>query len=293
MHRCGAHTLLVSAVGADALGSLLLEHAAATQPTPMSTAGLRRVAGARTGTYTAMMDGGGDLTAAVADMDVLGSVSPSYLARFGAELEAAPLIVADANLAEGTLVELAGLALKRETPLWLEPVSTPKAVAAIGALRAAGLLRTLTFASPNEDEALAMAAALRANSDGAAGVDVDADDESILAAAKALVSAGIEHVLVTRGARGVLWVRGAGAQVTVEELAALPPSRLVSTRGAGDCFVAGVVAGLVGVAGLEAGGGAGAVRDAVRCGLRAARLSLESEAAVPAELCASVLGTTK
>ena len=44
----------------------------------MRTDGVRRVAGQRTATYTAMMDANGDLSAAVADMEVNGAISPEH-----------------------------------------------------------------------------------------------------------------------------------------------------------------------------------------------------------------------
>ena len=89
--------------------------------------------------------------------------------------------------------------------------------------------------------ATAMAAALHGSN--------SAEPGDVRAAAAALVRAGCRNVLVTRGEHGVLWARaaaagdgGAGgggvAAVEFEEHAALPVTSIVSTRGAGDSFVA-------------------------------------------------------
>ena len=110
----------------------------------------------------------------------------------------------------------------------------------------------------------------------------------VRAAAAALVRAGCRHVLVTRGAQGVLWAHAEAAgdeQVAYEELPALAVSTVLSTRGAGDAFVAGAVWALT--AALTAAPDAledATVRAAIHCGLRAARLALLTEAAVPTDL---------
>lgn len=308
MHRCGCSPLFVSAVGSDAFGDQLAAHSAALPPraadgAPPGAAGgmsfeaVRRVPGMVTATYTAMMDGGGDLVAAVADMDVLAEITAEHIAEFAAALSSAPLIVADANLHPAALVAIASLVARPSAgpasaappPLWLEPVSIAKAVAATICLRDAGLVPSVAFASPNEAEALAMAAAL-GGADGAvaasAAAAAEPDDEAVARAAATLVRAGISHVLVTRGERGVLWARSSGGEVTVESMESLHVEHVVSTRGAGDCFVAGAAALLqrAAVQGADPASSA-AVRAAVHAGLRAARLSVLSTEAVPHELC--------
>jgi len=94
---------------------------------------------------------------------------------------------------------------------------------------------------------------------------------------------------VTRGERGVLWARapagetgdGAG-DVEMEEHSAIQVDRVVSTRGAGDCFVAGASWHLAQAGQRPAD--TSTTRAAVFSGLRAAHLSILSEDAVPAAL---------
>jgi sugar/nucleoside kinase (ribokinase family) len=120
----------------------------------------------------------------------------------------------------------------------------------------------------------------------------------------------VRHVFVTLGERGVLWARagrssaglsaGSGGtpsgvlEVVYEEHPAIPVPRVVSTRGAGDCFVAGAAWALARAPPPRGAEGATdeadeAVRAAVRAGLRAAHLCVMSEEAVPEQLAAERL----
>ena len=293
--RLGCTPHLISAVGADGLGTMVLEslrHVEGGLGDGGITDGILQVDGQRTATYTALMDDHGDLCAAVADMSVHGAVTPEVLAASSAHLAAAPLCVCDANLSAEAIIALARLTKANGVPLWLEPTSVPKGAAAVSALYEAGLLGAVSYLSPNADEATAMAAALP-EADGGDGIrrlgrwlraKAAGDDETaVREAAVALVRAGVREVLVTRGARGVLWARGeADGEVFCEAHPARPVERITSTRGAGDCFVAGCAWRLA--ANLRAGRaphGETSLRAAVCAGLRAAHLCVQGEDAVP------------
>ena len=330
--RLGAHPLLLAAVGDDAFGDQLLSHAASLQG-EMGVGSYRyggeggsesggeggggfggsggvcgidvsrvlRVSGERTATYTAVMDHTSDLIAAIADMDVHRHVTPEYVrTALGSALDGAPLCVADANLSGAALQELARLAAASQTPLWLEPVSVSKAHAACCSLVEAGLFGALTFTSPNEDEAVAMAAALQGSAAPAPhkGIAHAPSAEDVRTAAGALVRAGCRHVLTTRGPQGVLWARraapGSSSDVLFEELPALEVDSISSTRGAGDSFVAGAAWALITAPTSTAPSTFRVTQDderhdervraAILCGLRAARLALQTEGAVPIDL---------
>jgi len=330
--RLGAHPLLLAAVGDDAFGDQLLSHAASLQG-EMGVGSYRyggeggsesggeggggfggsggvcgidvsrvlRVSGERTATYTAVMDHTSDLIAAIADMDVHRHVTPEYVrTALGSALDGAPLCVADANLSGAALQELARLAAASQTPLWLEPVSVSKAHAACCSLVEAGLFGALTFTSPNEDEAVAMAAALQGSAAPAPhkGIAHAPSAEDVRTAAGALVRAGCRHVLTTRGPQGVLWARraapGSSSDVLFEELPALEVDSISSTRGAGDSFVAGAAWALITAPTSTAPSTFRVTQDderhdervraAILCGLRAARLALQTEGAVPVDL---------
>ncbi|WP_026459568.1 ribokinase [Schaalia vaccimaxillae] len=75
------------------------------------------------------------------------------------------------------------------------------------------------------------------------GMPTDTDDQ-VCEAAKILLDAGCEHVIVTLGARGVLWLSNWGDKLKIEPVNVSP----VDTTGAGDafigCFADSVVRGL-------------------------------------------------
>lgn len=343
--RLGTAPIFLSAVGDDALASglLLCQPAGPTDPHGAGSAAadaqldmqhVRRVVGGRTAVYAALHTAEGDLAAAVADMELHAHIDCAYLASHRRRLIAAPLCIMDANLQGDALRWLA--TLEDGPPVWLEPVSEPKAAlacaalasrnsathetqAAMGAARGGPAgdgwapgppnvprlrppLSGCGFVSPNEGELVAMVGALReAQGDGVPGGSGERarsgsmTEAEVRDAAAVLVRAGVANVIVTRGARSLIWARAlapAGG-VCFEELTPLP-ARVRSTRGAGDTFVAGAAWGLLqavrrSAEGRGTGGAsvarvdpydADAVRAALRAGLKAAQLTVESEAAV-------------
>lgn len=64
--------------------------------------------------------------------------------------------------------------------------------------------------------------------------------EDVVAAAQALRERGVAHVVISFGAEGALWVNASGAWI-----AKPPPCEVVSTVGAGDSMVGGLIYGLL------------------------------------------------
>ena len=87
--------LLVSAVGADLPGDALI---ADCKNAGVDTRGVRRDDSRRTAVYAAMLEEEGELLSAVADMEVMDSLSADDFSGFAPQIDAAPLVVADANL---------------------------------------------------------------------------------------------------------------------------------------------------------------------------------------------------
>jgi pseudouridine kinase len=116
--RLGTRTVLVSAVGGDHHGDLVVE---ASTEAGIDLTHLRQVDGT-TGAYVAMLDAGGELMAGVADMadaDLAPEdVDPDLL-------RSADLVVLDGNLRPETLA--AALDAAGTVPVALDPVSVPKA----------------------------------------------------------------------------------------------------------------------------------------------------------------------
>lgn len=293
--RLGSPAVLGSAVGDDALGALALAECARAG---VDTTHVRTVRGARTATYAALHDADGELAAAVADMVIFDAALD---AGWAADVAAAALgvrtasgvrddglcglVLADANLSAAALGALGRVCAARAVPLFLEPVSVPKAAA----LAAAGALRGVHTLFPNADELMAIAGALHgrgerrgAPAEGGAGQP----DAALEAAARAVLAHGVSRVVATRGARGVLLAARAepGDSPTsaprIEYYPAHPVRAVECTSGAGDCLAAGFTAACL--RGLPEA-------ECVRVGLAAAALSVQCAGAVSPALTPELL----
>lgn len=72
----------------------------------LDTSLVRVVKEARTAAYTAVLDAGGECKFGVGDMDIHGMISPDYLRGLEEEVAAAPLVVADGNMPQETILTL-------------------------------------------------------------------------------------------------------------------------------------------------------------------------------------------
>lgn len=249
--RLGADTRLITAVGQDPAGDLLLERTAAAGvdvgPALLSPH-------CATGTYTAVLDAAGELVIAVAAMDVTDELTPEVLRARRGVLAGAGWIVADGNLSAEALAQLLTLAAGNSTPVVFEPVSVPKAAR----LRPALLAGPVPYAvTPNLGELGALV-----------GRDVADEDGAIAGAAAELHALGLTLVWVRRGRRGSLLSEAGvdGGAPGVQTFPALP-ARVVDVTGAGDAMLAAFLAALA--------GGLGAA-EAARHGHAAAALTIES-----------------
>ena len=207
--RLGAQVRLVTAFGSDADGDELERSCSVVGIDTSHSIIASGVPGSR---YLAVLDGAGDLAAAVNDMRALEALTPDMLDR--AAFVGADAVVLDTNLHASTIaraVELAG-----DAPVVLDPVSTAKSPAA---LPVPDRVRALK-ADLREAEALSGAA-------GAAG------------AGQRLLEAGTRWVFVSLGPEGI-WAGSA------EESFVLPAERatVVNVTGAGDAFTAGIAWGI-------------------------------------------------
>ncbi|KAK9821751.1 hypothetical protein WJX81_002966 [Elliptochloris bilobata] len=260
---------LVSAVGDDAAGSLLLNQLTAQG---LPTHGIHRCHNAVTPCVSIVFDRGGEVAAAVADVQLLErELTPALVRRHLQAIRSAPALLLDGNLQPPAIAE-ACAAAGVGVPVFFEPVSAAKAV------RAVPSLRHITFLSPNGDELAALAAEVRRHG-------YRAEVAGRLAAAGpdlvAVLSAGAGHVLLTLGALGAALCRmghnGCSAAVLAAHMPALP-ARVANCCGAGDCLLAGVLMRII---------EGGSATDALAHGLAAARYAVESADSVPPMLSAA------
>ncbi|HEV2644415.1 MAG TPA: PfkB family carbohydrate kinase, partial [Candidatus Elarobacter sp.] len=97
--RLGVRVALVSAVGNDANGDALL---AATCEAGVDVSGVVRC-DLPTGTYTAVLDSGGELVIAVAAMSAMDTITPRVVRERRAAIARARILVLDCNLGAETL----------------------------------------------------------------------------------------------------------------------------------------------------------------------------------------------
>lgn len=251
--RLGVRVALLSAVGTDALGDSLLRLAAEAGVDVSPTV---RAADHATGTYTAVLDSGGELLIAVAAMEVMSALTPAALAEREGILRGAAYVVADGNLSAETLSALLARTGRAETRVVFEPVSVPKAVRLLPALGAGHAPWAVT---PNLGELAALV-----------GREVPDQAPAIRGAALLLHGRGVEVVWVRRGVRGSL------LSVAREswELPALSAG-VVDVTGAGDATLAAFLAALLAGQTLP---------DAAREGHAAAALTVESAQTVVPDL---------
>ncbi len=180
MRKLGLQVELITAVGNDAFGAVLLDSCARDG---IGTAHALRATTA-SGAYLCLHDADGDMLCAINQMEAVETISPARLAPLLNALRRAPLIVLDANLPRDTL---AYIAEQTDAPLLLDPVSAAKAP------RALPILPRLAAIKPNRLEAEALS-----------GIDCSAPG-GLRRAADWLLSRGVGRVYLSLGADGVYY----------------------------------------------------------------------------------------
>ena len=253
--RLGTPVSLITAIGDDSSGKALLAHAEAAG---IDTRGSLHLAGACSGTYTAVLDDHGEMMLALADMALYEQVTAAFVASRQPQRAAAALTVADMNLPQETLRLLLDDALREAVPLVLVAVSQPKMSNLPQNLRG---LRLLIL---NQGELETRIGAPLAS------------DADFLAAFRTLRAQGVQDIIVTRGGSGVVYTVG-------EALAHLdaPNAQIVDVTGAGDAFSAGVCWSLF--------QGSEDMALACRRGLQLSAMTLECEETVCPYLTSDVL----
>ncbi|MBM6402068.1 carbohydrate kinase [Phycicoccus sonneratiae] len=221
--RLGSPTTLVAAVGDDLPGRTVLARSEA--------AGIdcRHVVTSvhPTGSYTAVLDDGGDLLVAVADMRATDELAVGDLDVVPTLLAGTRVLVVDCNLHVDVVRWLLTTAATAGVPAVLEPVSVAKATEAAPALDGTVPLHTVT---PNVDELGALV-----------GEAVEDTVEDVVRAAGLLHARGVERVWVRRGTRGSLLSVAVEGEPRRVVLVAAPAVEVADVTGAGDAMTAGYV----------------------------------------------------
>ncbi len=249
--RLGVPTILLTAVGDDETGRRLL---AQTAQSGVDVSHALVAPDGRTGSYVAILDHRGALDVAIYDMLISEQITPRYLNERRRLFQDAALVVIDANLPLATLKTIFRLAHKYRVPVCADPTSTNLAP------RLQPYLKQLHMCTPNQAEAQALLG----------GEPIDGRDDAI-AAAQQLVAQGVKIAVITLSAMGVCYA-------TSSESGHVPALAIdvVDLTGAGDALSAATIFGL-----LEHM----PVHEAIRLGVSAAALTLQSRETVCQELC--------
>ena len=208
----GARVQLLTVFGGDLFGGLLHDFC---KQMNIDVHLSDRVNELRSGVYLCINNHSGEMIAAVADTEVIRTITPEWLEKRSGEINAADYIVADTNISEDAIRWL----MENVTaPLFIDGVSTTKAHRVVNALRKAKLpyLHSLKL---NLKEALAVT-----------------QTATYAEAAQNLLDLGVAHVYITLGGEGV-YCRNAAEEWLFPAL----PGEIVNTTGAGDAFLAGVI----------------------------------------------------
>ena len=220
--RLGVPTALFTVVGQDEFGERILREARAAGIDVSMTL----MSGKPTGTYVALLDNDGDLTAAISAMDAMEELTPQRLGARAAALAQARMVVADCNLEQAALVRLAELCTGVKVALAIDAVSTRKAERLRTLLKARLPIHLLAL---NRDEAAILAGGR---------VQSDAD---LKRAAGALHRMNVQHVLISLSNRGTYASSAGGAGMLVRSF----PIILSDVTGGGDAALAGTICGLL------------------------------------------------
>lgn len=215
--------------------------------------------GQTTSSYTAILDGQGDMQLGLADMGICDQMTPDWLYRHRSWLAQARLLVADLNLPLETVTATIELARQQGLELVIIPVSSPKMT------HLPQDLTGVTWLVVNQDE-----------SEAYFGCQV-VSEEDFTALAEKWLSRGLEHVLMTRGSQAAYYANQSGQRQLIQ-----PPrvEKVVDVTGAGDSFSAGLIHGLL--EGKQA-------TEAIAYGLTNAYHTIQTAATVRVDLSAQLL----
>jgi len=254
--RLGMETILISAVGDDAEGRMLLEKTAASG---VDVSHVLVNPETTTGAYLAVLDQDGALQLALDNMSAAASLMPSYLQKFRRLFKQASAVFMDANLAPRTMQSAVNLARRSQTPVAADPTST------VLAPHLKPLLHDLWLVTPNEKEA---------------GILCSQEAGEVLPSgainmARALVSAGVQVAVITLAEFGLGYASASqSGHVPAVKTEILDPT------GASDALTAAVLFSLLNDIPVD---------EAARLGAAAASLTLRTVDSVASDLSLELL----
>lgn len=254
--RLEVDTILLSVVGGDSQGDIIMAHAAAAG---VDVTHVLQITDGRSGSYVAIMDETGDLAIAVSDYDIMERLDPAYLDQKSFLFDEACMVITDLNVSAEAVAKIVELCQHYQVPLCVDPTSPARAS------KIRPYLDKVYLIAPNAAETVSLCDL----------PDPFPDMDSAIQTAKKLVTMGPDIVIVTLGEKGVAYANHTEAGHIVAR-----KSEVLDSTGAGDALSAAVIFGLVNDLSLD---------EAMRLGIAAATLTLHSRESVVPELTPDLL----
>jgi len=237
--RLGINAVLMSAIGSGGNGRRILNSA---EQVGINTDYVLVSEDHHTSAYLAILDETGNLVMSVDDMEVLSRLTPQVINYRRRLIRDSEMVVIDSNLSQATVDSVFKVAKRYNTPVCADPASTAVAT------RLKPHLRDVYMVTPNIPEAEILSE------------QAIADENDAITAARSLVSAGVNIVIITLAEAGVVYA-SASDSGRIPAIA----THIVDFTGASDALTAAVVFGLLNDISLD---------ESVRLGASAAALTL-------------------
>ncbi len=250
---------LLAPVGADTNGTWLRQNCA---DLGINVSGMVTMPEQTTSTYLSIIDESGDMQVAIADMALIDQFGKAQLAPYLAQLQAASIVVLDANLAPHCWTFLTQNLPSQK--LFVDTVSVAKAQ------RIKPFLPYIHSLKPNLAEAQAMAGT---------NLGPRPSKTQLAELAQWFRQQGVVHVYLSLGPRGVLYA-GPKEQFIMAPKNAFATDQIINSNGAGDAMMAALCAGWM--QGLAA-------TENVAWGLACAHIAMLSEATINPQLTPQLL----
>lgn len=215
--RLGVNTKLISILGDDFYGNLILEH---SREIGLNMDNTLVLAGENTSVYLSILNEVGDMELAISSMDIYEKMSIDFIKDKKKLIENSSLCIIDTNIPKDIIEYI--LINFKGVDFFLDTVSTAKTE------KVKDLIGYFHTIKPNKLEAEILT-----------GMTIK-DDDDLREAAKYLHQKGVKRVFLTLGEEGVFYSdsKSMGYKRT-------PKIEIVNATGAGDAFVAALAYGYI------------------------------------------------
>lgn len=213
--RLGINTKLISIIGDDPYGSMVLKH---SREIGLNLDNTLILEGENTSIYLSILNEDGDMEIAISSMDIYEKMNIEFIKEQKDIIENSRLCIIDTNLPKETIEYI--LTRFKGVDFFLDTVSTAKTE------KVKDLIGRFHTVKPNKFEAEILT-----------GIRIDSDDD-LIKATEILHDKGVKRVFITLGDKGVFYSDG-----VIRGHKSTPKVKIVNATGAGDAFVAGLAYG--------------------------------------------------